>query len=447
MKYLLVTPDTTIHQLKQFLEQAGPNARIRADNGMLYCRDKRKGSSVSHAAGFLSGQTQDKRKAVMQLVGQVFKNENFDLKSHTHSVLSPSERARLNANEGDLKVDHLMRVFTGTVEVGGETYSYQRLYPIGKGSYGKVYKATGDSPDKELAVKFSLTPVDEDEEVLGREAAMQRKAYAAAQTAVNYVAPSGEPVRDGKGWVCQPMALALCSANKLLEHFRQSEDGDEIDCVVAQTVRDWVHGLQQVHDAGLAYRDYKPENLLLSKDGVFQLTDFGTASDPATPFQAVGGRKGSSHVTGNGGNANKSPEWIRSELPRVEETYYVGQKDDVFALGVAVFRLIHGNRTPFQDPKLDLNKVHFSDLDTEEMALAYADSGLSFSDWHLKAFGQEIPIAWRDFFNMSLHSDPNQRASTADLQALPVMWAQLPMSEADMRAQLVEMASAVTGAQ
>jgi len=36
-----------------------------------------------------------------------------------------------------------------------------------------------------------------------------------------------------------------------------------------------LRGLQVVHEVGLMHRDIKPSNLLLSKEGILKIADFG----------------------------------------------------------------------------------------------------------------------------------------------------------------------------
>jgi eukaryotic-like serine/threonine-protein kinase len=91
--------------------------------------------------------------------------------------------------------------------------------------------------------------------------------------------------------------------------------------------------LEHAHEAGIVHRDLKPANLLLTKEHVIKLTDFGIARDTtATALTAAGKTVGT--------YAYMSPEQIRGKPP-------VDKKTDLYALGCVLFELISGE-TPFQ---------------------------------------------------------------------------------------------------
>jgi len=435
VKFLAVNDSTTVHDLRKFLEQAGPHARLRRDGNMLYYRNERKGAPATRAMEYFKGRTQHKRGEVMELVSRVFNNEGIKLDEHTKMVLRPHERAHLISHAGDLKAEHVLRVCKGSVTVAGEELEFERLRPpLNSGAYGKIYKAVS-AGGQEWALKTLAAKNAADSEALQREALVHLRAREAAMTPTNYVLNAQAAVVDHTGDVYQPMELAVCRAKDLMGTFRMPEDGNEVDCKAVQAVRDMTWGTAQLQNAGVVHRDFKLENILLCQDGVLRLTDFGTSGDPDKTFKATG--KHNYRLTGNESASNKSPEWLRSESLGAKGEFTVGHETDVFALGVASFRLLF-NDLPFVNPAAPPT----TEIGHEEAVLAYADSGLPFCQWMSENCGVEVPEAWQQFFDMTLHSDPRQRATAQELLELPLISAPMPVEESELRAGLLASAGA-----
>ena len=91
--------------------------------------------------------------------------------------------------------------------------------------------------------------------------------------------------------------------------------------------------LEYAHNAGVIHRDLKPANLLINKDGVLKLTDFGIARDSqATQLTQAGKTVGTL--------AYMAPEQITGKTP-------ITRRTDLYALGCLMFQLMTG-RTPFE---------------------------------------------------------------------------------------------------
>lgn len=91
--------------------------------------------------------------------------------------------------------------------------------------------------------------------------------------------------------------------------------------------------LEHAHNAGVIHRDLKPSNLLLNKEGILKLSDFGIARDTqATQLTAAGKTVGTM--------AYMAPEQITGKTP-------ITRKTDLYALGCVLFEMLTG-RTPFQ---------------------------------------------------------------------------------------------------
>lgn len=81
-------------------------------------------------------------------------------------------------------------------------------------------------------------------------------------------------MKDGRGEYCQVMEY--CDGGDLYSLILASEGvlkQDEADCFFKQLIR----GVVYMHSMGVAHCDLKPENLLLTTNGVLKISDFGNA--------------------------------------------------------------------------------------------------------------------------------------------------------------------------
>ncbi len=105
---------------------------------------------------------------------------------------------------------------------------------------------------------------------------------------------------------------------------------------------DIADGLAYAHEKGIVHRDIKPANIMLLKNGVVKITDFGIARITATSQTQTGIVKGTPYYM--------SPEQFSGEK--------VDGRSDIFSLGVMMYQLITG-KLPFYagNPAALMNKI------------------------------------------------------------------------------------------
>ena len=111
---------------------------------------------------------------------------------------------------------------------------------------------------------------------------------------------------------------------------------------VIDYVADIADGLDYAHQRGIVHRDIKPANIMLLKNGVVKITDFGIARITATSQTQTGVVKGTPYYM--------SPEQFSGEK--------VDGRSDIFSLGVMMYQLLTGTLPFYADnPAALMNKI------------------------------------------------------------------------------------------
>jgi len=106
---------------------------------------------------------------------------------------------------------------------------------------------------------------------------------------------------------------------------------DEEEC--RSYFRQMLLGIEYLHHNGIAHRDIKPDNLLISKDNVLKIVDFGVSEMFV---------KGNDRLKKSAG----SPAFMAPELCVARHGDVSGTAADIWSMGVTLYCLIYG-RLPF----------------------------------------------------------------------------------------------------
>jgi tetratricopeptide (TPR) repeat protein/predicted Ser/Thr protein kinase len=139
---------------------------------------------------------------------------------------------------------------------------------IGAGGMGVVFRAYDPELDRKVAIKLLRAP-DELADVEEARARMLREAQALARvTHPNVVAVHEVGVHDGRVF----LVMEFVDGETLATW--QAAPDRAVDALIEAYV-DAARGLAAAHRAGLVHRDFKPENVLVGRDGRVRVVDFG----------------------------------------------------------------------------------------------------------------------------------------------------------------------------
>jgi len=223
---------------------------------------------------------------------------------------------------------------------------YLVLERLGAGGMGVVFAAYDPELDRKVAVKL-LHP----ERAGPGEARLLREAQALARVQhPNVIAVHDVGTLGGRVFV----AMEYVDGETLADHLeRRRPSWREIVDLHLEAGR----GLAAAHAAGLVHRDFKPENVLVGRDGRVRVLDFGLA-------RAAGelGAEGAAAETAT----RATPRWLESQLTRagvvVGTPAYIAPeqfdgaaadaRSDQFAFAVSLHRALYG-ALPFRGESLD----------------------------------------------------------------------------------------------
>jgi serine/threonine protein kinase len=216
--------------------------------------------------------------------------------------------------------------------VGKEIDNYQILSVLGKGGMGIVYKARDLSLDRDVAIKMMDATLTREETFLKR---FQSEARALAKLQ-NPNIVSVFALRESSYGFC--IVMEFVEGDTLSDRIR--EHGALPVDVVINIFKQLLLAVDHAHNAGIIHRDLKPGNVMLTRENIVKVTDFGLAKIQAASAVTV--------TMGTGGTLfYMSPEQVKG-LANVDA------RGDIYSIGMTLYEALAG-RIPFSSQDTDFS--------------------------------------------------------------------------------------------
>ncbi len=263
---------------------------------------------------------------------------------------------------------------------------YKILEKLGEGGMGVVYKAEDTKLKRIVALKFlppHLSASEQDKSRFIQEAqaasSLNHPNVCTIHDIQDHEGPASVPQGGTPAGRQMFIVMEFVDGQTLREKqgtisFKQAVD---IGIQVAD-------GLAAAHGKGIVHRDIKPENIMIRKDGIAQIMDFGLAKLRASGSKITRLTKEGSTV---GTAGYMSPEQVQGQD--------ADHRSDIFSYGVLLYELLTG-QLPFKG-------VH-------ETALAYEIVNVDAPP--MSSVKPEIDLALDAIVLECLEKDPNERTQS-----------------------------------
>ncbi len=211
--------------------------------------------------------------------------------------------------------------------LGKQISHYKILQKLGSGGMGTVYKAEDTKLDRFVALKFLPPHLIQVEETKKR--FIHEAKSASALTHPNIATIYEIDEADGQMFIAMEYIEGQ-SLRQLIPHdppLRKEGTGSLLDYAIQIA-----EGLAKAHSKGIIHRDIKPANILVTKDGMVKIADFGLAKLASATMLTKEG-------TMLGTVAYMSPEQTHGMS--------IDHRTDIWSMGVVLYEMVTGEQ-PFQ---------------------------------------------------------------------------------------------------
>lgn len=250
---------------------------------------------------------------------------------------------------------------------------YEVLEKIGSGGMATVYEAKCRLLNRKVAIKVLKDEFSNDAEFIKR---FQVEAQSAASLShPNIVSIYDVGNEDGLHYIVMELIKGKTLKEIINDEGKLSwENATKIASQIAS-------GLDEAHKNHIIHRDIKPHNIIITRDGIAKVTDFGIAKAVSnSTINAYGTTVGSVHYF--------SPEHARGG--------YTDEKSDIYSLGVVLYEMVTGSLPFNADTPVTIALKHIQEKPIEP-----------------KVIVPEIPQALNDIIMKAMEKEVSDRYATA----------------------------------
>ena len=205
---------------------------------------------------------------------------------------------------------------------------------IGQGSYGKVYEALDEERGQLIAVKiidknrlnninYSITKIESEIEILSKLHHKNIVKYYGSSQSKNHLQIYFEYCENG-------------SIEKMLKNYKNFPEK-----IIQKYTKEMLEGLEYLHAHGIIHRDIKGGNILVDRNGICKLSDFGVSKKIKDDLD----KSNSYSIKG-------TPNYMAPEI--VKNNDVITRFSDIWSLGCTVIEMING-KPPWSNIKNPFN--------------------------------------------------------------------------------------------
>lgn len=224
---------------------------------------------------------------------------------------------------------------------------YQIIEELGRGGMGRLYRVLDTKINQEVALKILRSEISRDPETIGRFSNELRLARQVAHKNVCRMYHLGET--GGTHFII----MEYIPGQDLQSMIKMTK---QLSVETAVSIAKQIcEGLAEAHRMGVIHRDLKPGNVMIDKEGIARILDFGIARTLESR-----GLTRSGHLIG-------TPEYMSPEQAQDTGT---DQRSDIYSLGIILYEMVTG-KVPFTgDTPISITIKHVEEAPKSPKELA-----------------------------------------------------------------------------